>query len=213
MAKSTVWDPVLLISQIVSIQTLHYLTLAVLVPPLLTIFAESSSLEYYGGAANVGMVMDWRELAGRPASRATQGDSPWSSFNPVWSGGKQVGSGDVQEGQWDGRVDPIRSWIIAVCWMTASGVDIYYMYTLVRRPRLILDFSLTLIFNHLVLTTYYSKALPTSLFFWAVMAASAALMIIVAEQFCVKREMAEGLTVVPLNEGEDVEMGSLLRRD
>ena len=45
------------------------------------------------------------------------------------------------------------------------------------------------------------------------MIASVALMVIVAEQLCVKREMAEGLTVAPSNEGEDVEMGSLLRRD
>lgn len=41
--------------QIVSMQTLHYLTLAILIPPLLAIFAESSALEYEGGAANVGM--------------------------------------------------------------------------------------------------------------------------------------------------------------
>ena len=36
-------------------QTLHYLTLALLIPPLLAVFAEPSSLEYEGGAANVGM--------------------------------------------------------------------------------------------------------------------------------------------------------------
>ena len=35
-------------------QTLHYLTLAVLIPPLLALFAEPRSLEYEGGAANVG---------------------------------------------------------------------------------------------------------------------------------------------------------------
>lgn len=74
MAKqstSSGWDPVLIISQvrhvllspraltnkdqIISLQTLHYLTLAILLPPLLAMFAEPSSLEYEGGAANVGM--------------------------------------------------------------------------------------------------------------------------------------------------------------
>ena len=40
--------------QIVSMQTLHYLTLSVFIPPLLNIFAEPSSLHYEGGAANVG---------------------------------------------------------------------------------------------------------------------------------------------------------------
>ena len=38
-------------------QSLHYLTLAVLIPPFLAAFAESSSLEYEGGAANVGKLV------------------------------------------------------------------------------------------------------------------------------------------------------------
>ncbi|OBZ74022.1 Protein SYS1 [Grifola frondosa] len=212
MAKSTGWDPVLLISQIVSMQTLHYITLAVLIPPLLTIFAEPSSLEYEGGAANVGMIMDWREMAGKPTVRALPGERPWSSWRSVWSGGKQVSSGELQEGGLSGQIDPIRGWIIGACWLAASAADIYYLFTLIRRPRLILDFSLTLLFNHLVLTTYYSSALPTSLFFWAVVLSSTALMVIIAEQLCVKREMTEGLAVASSNEGEDMEMGSLLPR-
>lgn len=98
---------------------------------------------------------------------------------------------------------------------TLTFIDsIYYLYVLVRRPRMILDFTLTLLFNHLVLTTYYSSAVPTSLFFWAIVLGSAALTIIVAEQMCVKREMNEGLVVATTGtEEEDVEMGGLLRRD
>jgi hypothetical protein len=66
----------------------------------------------------------------------------------------------------------------------------------------------------LVLTTYYSASIPTSLFFWLVMIAGCAIMIIVAEQLCVKREMAEGLQVAPLpadDEAEEMEMGLLPR--
>ncbi len=72
MAKSTGWDPVLIIAQvsilyplqscgsltyrqIISLQTLHYVTLSLLIPPLLIMFAEPGPLEYEGGAANVGM--------------------------------------------------------------------------------------------------------------------------------------------------------------
>ena len=91
--------------------------------------------------------------------------------------------------------------------------SIYYLFTLIRRPRMILDFSLTLIFNHLVLTTYYAASFPTTLFFWGVMTVCAAMMIIVAEQLCVKREMTDGLAVAAPTEDEDVEMGTLLRRD
>ena len=79
---------------------------------------------------------------------------------------------------------------------------------------LILDFALTLLFNHLVLTTYYSASIPTSLFFWLVTSISAAGTVIFAEQLCVKREMSEGLVVASAHDTEDsVEMGSLLRED
>ena len=71
-----------------------------------------------------------------------------------------------------------------------------------------------LLFNHLVLTTYYAAAIPTSLFFWLVMGVSTAGTIIFAEQLCVKREMNEGLVVASAQDAEDsVEMGSLLRED
>ncbi|KAL7280289.1 hypothetical protein PYCCODRAFT_1363232 [Trametes coccinea BRFM310] len=213
MAKSTGWDPVLIIAQIVALQTLHYVTLSVLIPPLLVMFAEPGSLEYEGGAANVGMIMDWREMAGRPTTRALPGEGPWKSLNSVWSGGKQVGVAPALQGDFR-RIDPVRCWIIAICWIAASGADVYYLYALVRRPRLILDFSLTLLFNHLVLTTYYSAAIPTSIFFWVVMAVGTVLTVIFAEQLCVKREMTEGLVVATAHDAEDnVEMGSLLRQD
>ncbi|KAI0065510.1 hypothetical protein BV25DRAFT_1798332 [Artomyces pyxidatus] len=230
--KPSSWDPLLIISQarwlracaiasadlplvfqIVAIQSLHYLTLAVSVPPLLALFAEPASLEYEGGAANVGMLMDWREMAGRPTFRRLHGEERWYSFTGAWSGGKKVAEGALYMG-WDGRADPTRGWILAICWVFASAADIYYLYSIVRRPRLILDFSLTLLFNHLVLTTYYSAELPTSLFFWAIMLSSSALTIIFAEQLCVKREMTEGLVVASANpDTDDMEMGGLLRRD
>ncbi|KAF8722637.1 hypothetical protein AX14_009739 [Amanita brunnescens Koide BX004] len=229
----TNWDPVLLISQIVSTQCLHYLTLSILVPPLLSIFAESTLLNYEGGAANVGeyvfplflqglltltvyigMIMDWREMAGVPTVRWAYGSERWSSYTWAWSSGKKVGLGWTED-QWDGNIDPTRGWVIAFCWMLACSADIYYLYALVRRPRLILDFALTLVFNHLVLTTYYSASIPTSLFFWLVLISGSVLTIVVAEQLCVKREMTEGLTVATLSaeEADEMEMGTLSRRD
>lgn len=58
------WDPILIVAQIVVIQTIHYLTLALVVPPLLSIFSDPLALEYEGGSANIAMIMDWREMAG-----------------------------------------------------------------------------------------------------------------------------------------------------
>jgi protein SYS1 len=178
-----------------------------------------------------GMIMDWREMAGRPTVRGMHGEERWNQYSWAWSGGKKVGFG---VDQWAGRAtDPIRGWIIAMCWIIACSAEyvssvhsllpsqssvhsIYYLYVLIRRPRMILDFALTLVFNHLVLTTYYSASIPTSLFFWLVMISGSVLTIIMAEQLCVKREMREGLTV-PVQAAdeptEDIELGSSLRRD
>jgi hypothetical protein len=63
--------------------------------------------------------------------------------------------------------------------LDGSIVPLYY---LIRRPTYILDFSLTLILVHLILTTYYAASFPTSLYFWLVQALGAVLMIVVAEQ-------------------------------
>ena len=47
----------LLVLQIIAMQTLHYVTLSVLIPPLLIMFAESGYLIYEVGAANVCLTM------------------------------------------------------------------------------------------------------------------------------------------------------------
>ena len=74
--------------------------------------------------------------------------------------------------------------------------SIFYVYHLIRKPTHVLDFALTLLLNHLILTTYYSASLPTSAFVWLTLGAGAALIVVFAEQLCVKREMAEGLGTV-----------------
>lgn len=226
-----------------------------LIPPLLSLFAEPNSLDYEGGAANVGtppylgllraifdseylcltgMVMDWREMAGRPTVQGWNREDRWDVYGGTWSGGRKFDHMGYDEQQWSGT-DSIRGWIIAFCWLVASCVEcvlsfhfsphvalrlttmpiafsVYSLYLLVRRPRLILDFALTLIFNHLVLTTYYSSSIPTSLFFWAVLLAGCTGTVIVTEQLCVKREMNEGLAVPADNALDDIEIGGL-RRD
>lgn len=228
-------------------------------PPItLDLTRLGSTLIYSIPLSHIGMIMDWRQMAGKPTTGASLADT-WKSLHSVWSGGHQVLSGDSNGsgsssqqgsaggGTWSGQMDPRRGWIIAICWLATCGAEcvvpiclriihkpsnllrlvrslthsITYLYHLIRRPRLILDFTLTLLFNHLVLTTYYSSALPSSIFFWVVMAIGAAGTVIVAEQVCVKREMEEGLKVSVGSgtgggageEGDEIEMGGLLRHD
>jgi len=113
----------------------------------------------------------------------------------------------------NGRVGCPRALTRLIATHYYARCSVYYLYHLVRRPRLILDFTLTLLFNHLVLTTYYSAAIPTSLFFWIVLLGSSFLTLLFTEQMCVKREMSEGLVIATNSlEAGDVEM-SALRRD
>lgn len=71
-----------------------------------------------------------------------------------------------------------------------------YIYHIVRKPTHVLDFALTLLLNHLILTTYYSASLPSSLFFWLTVIGGAAATVIFAEQLCVRREMRDGLVSI-----------------
>ncbi|KAF8307785.1 hypothetical protein DL93DRAFT_2087628 [Clavulina sp. PMI_390] len=292
------WDPVLLLAQIISLQSLHYLTLSLVLPPLLLTLSSSRALSYtHGGSATVGMVMDWRDLAGRstlernpsilestrhhisdwmsspnseglwpfmghgeldahPEFGSHHGDRPPPPGGPHHGGDDNDGHGGqrlvggwsdslayMQDKGWHARRnapseeslpkrsplsspslrdrsalvrradgdddtktfrlanpapmrDPLRPWVIAIGWAIASTIDIWAIYILVRRPTMVLDFTLTLIFSHILLTTYYASAFPTSLFFWLVMGGSALAMIIFAEQLCVRREMREGLRTI-----------------
>lgn len=124
-------------------QSLHYLTISLFVVPLLNFFAEPSSLAYEGGAASVGgylvsaepnrktngtlflgMVMDWREMAGKPTIRGLNG----TSYGYVWSDGRKIAYG-WKDDQWSGRTDPLRAWIIAVCWLLACGAESVRVYS------------------------------------------------------------------------------------
>ena len=59
-------DTIATFFQILSVQSLHYFTLAVFIPPFLAFIAQSpQSLNFEGGPAQVGMILDWREMSSR----------------------------------------------------------------------------------------------------------------------------------------------------
>ncbi|WFD32490.1 hypothetical protein MSPP1_003538 [Malassezia sp. CBS 17886] len=71
------WDPLRLVAQVrrarrlltaqmAALQAIHYILLAAFVPPLLAIWTHRAALQFEGGPAQVGMVLDWREFASQP---------------------------------------------------------------------------------------------------------------------------------------------------
>jgi protein SYS1 len=85
----------------------------------------------------------------------------------------------------------------------SSPISVYYIFSFIRKPRLVLDFTLTIFFNHVILTTYYSGAFPTSIFFWFIMGLCATITILLAEQLCVRRELSEDFKPVTSTEDPD----------
>ncbi|OCF40048.1 hypothetical protein I317_06123 [Kwoniella heveanensis CBS 569] len=188
---------------------------------MLTSLTSPTLLSYAGGPSTVSHILDWREMAARPTISKTSfpGVEGWRKLRGAWAGGKEIGSvtrphnGADDEGHhhesvgvegmkatqvdeyWEYGVDDKRGWVIGGVWLLAFAIDIAPLYYLIRRPTYILDFALTLIFNHFILTTYYSASFPTSFFFWVVQAMGAVLMVVVAEQLCVKREMRSELDI------------------
>lgn len=64
-----------------------------------------------------------------------------------------------------------------------------FLLLLVARSKLVPDFALTIHFLHLVVTSLYSRALPTHWFWWALQIASAALMTSLGVWSCQYREL------------------------
>ncbi|KZO92861.1 hypothetical protein CALVIDRAFT_540535 [Calocera viscosa TUFC12733] len=207
------WDPLLLLSQIVLLQTLHYLALSLLLPLLLSLLTDAGYLEYLGGRATVGMILDWRQLAGQRSSPEWGWDHPSTHAHAPSPSTPFASSSDPPDAL--ARLpDARRSWVLAIGWLLCSCVDISFLYYVIRRPTYILDFSLTLLFVHLLLTTGYAHALPLSIFFWIIMGLCAATMVVFAEQLCVRRELREGIGSVAQQAEEDeeqerIEMGGM----
>lgn len=88
-------------------------------------------------------------------------------------------------------------------------LSVFLLTTVVRRPKHILDHVATLHLVHLLLTSWYSSSIPTSLFWWMVMVAHGAACIVWAEREAVKREMNVQVGWGLVGSGrEDVEHGA-----
>lgn len=63
------------------------------------------------------------------------------------------------------------------------------MLLLIARSKLVLDFTLTIHFIHLIVTSLYSRAIPTNIFWWALQICSASIMTSLGVWACQWREL------------------------
>lgn len=132
-------------SQIITLQTLHYLLLTLLIPPTVQLFSDSHSLTYAGGPYVTGYVLDWREIASKSTARplprqpprqqqphtrrATTGDG--SSDTPFYLQGHDIerthyavkDEYDHDNQVWDYGVSRRRGWLISTLWIVVSCLE------------------------------------------------------------------------------------------
>ncbi|RCI12952.1 hypothetical protein L249_0100 [Ophiocordyceps polyrhachis-furcata BCC 54312] len=88
------------------------------------------------------------------------------------------------------RGDTTRGWLVAFIWILDGGLfTAVSIVIFVARTKLVPDFVLTLHFIHLVLTTLYSRALPSNSMWWITMISSSAIAIALGTWGCRYRQL------------------------
>ncbi|KAF9114031.1 hypothetical protein BGX27_000299 [Mortierella sp. AM989] len=138
--RATQWDPVLILSQIVCLQTVWYISISVIV---FTLF------KFSGSDITLDAILNYREI----------------------------------------RADNSQGMLLGLAWLLNSVVGVFLLLKIVARARLVLDFSLTLLLYHVIMTTYYSDHIPTSFLWWALNGTTAGIMVFGGEYVCMQQEM------------------------
>ncbi|KZF21764.1 hypothetical protein L228DRAFT_159483 [Xylona heveae TC161] len=87
------------------------------------------------------------------------------------------------------RGDTTVGWTLGLVWMLNSLVSVIYVLLLIARSKLVLDFVLTLHFINLLVTSFYTHAVPRNWLWWALQVSSAGLMTCLGIWSCQWREL------------------------
>ncbi|CAL5373645.1 unnamed protein product [Camellia sinensis] len=140
---AVVWDPYLIVAQIVCLQCLYYLTLGVFMGILVGTRVSRMSLVYFFDYATV-------------------------------------------------TASTITGWCVIAAFVLSSfsGHRAVYMLYFIERSKKCLDFSATLYIIHLFVCIIYG-GWPSSITWWVVNGSGVAVMVLLGERLCKKRELRE----------------------
>ncbi|KAJ6815985.1 protein SYS1-like protein isoform X2 [Iris pallida] len=138
---TVVWDPWLIVSQIVCLQCLYYLTLGLLTAVLVGTRVSRLSLVYF---------FDFSTLT----------------------------------------ASTVTGWCAIFSFLLASAAGAVYMLYVIERAKKCLDFSATLYIIHLFVCIIYG-GWPSSFTWWVVNLTGLALMALLGEWLCIRRELRE----------------------
>ncbi|KAM7254532.1 hypothetical protein ACFE04_003912 [Oxalis oulophora] len=138
---AVVWDPLLIVAQIVCLQCLYYLTLGLFVSILVGTRVSRMSLVYFFDYATV-------------------------------------------------TVSTITGWCVILSFLLTAFAGSVYMLYLVERAKKCLDFSATLYIIHIFKCIIYG-GWPASITWWVVNGTGIAVMALLGEYLCIRRELRE----------------------
>ncbi|KAI8818135.1 integral membrane protein S linking to the trans Golgi network-domain-containing protein [Fimicolochytrium jonesii] len=87
------------------------------------------------------------------------------------------------------RTDTVVGWSLFLAFVINAGIGCYSQLFLVQRAKLCLDFSTTLHFLHLVITSLYTGSLPRSFLWWLTVICTLLIMAMGGEHLCMQKEM------------------------
>ncbi|KAK5449612.1 Integral membrane protein of the Golgi [Exophiala xenobiotica] len=87
------------------------------------------------------------------------------------------------------RGDNTVGWTVGFLWVIDGFIIVIPILLLIARSKLVPDFALTIHLIHLIITSVYTKSIPTNLLWWGLEAASAALTISLGVWACRYREL------------------------
>ncbi|GMN37258.1 hypothetical protein TIFTF001_006678 [Ficus carica] len=138
---AVVWDPWLIVAQIVCLQCVYYLTLGLLLSLLVGTRVSRMSLVYF---------FDYSSLT----------------------------------------ASTVTGWCVIASFLLSSLAGVGYLVYLIERAKKCLDFSVTLYVIHLFICIVYG-GWPSSLTWWVVNGTGVAVMALLGEYLCIKRELRE----------------------
>lgn len=101
------------------------------------------------------------------------------------------------------RGDTTVGWTLGLVWILNSLTCAIFILLLIARSKLVLDFALTVHFIHLIVTSFYSHAIPSNLFWWSLQMCSATIMTSLGVWACQWRELR------PINFGSKMPAATL----
>lgn len=161
--RNTKWDPVLLITQIVAMQSLLYASLGALM----------WFMDLLGGANHT------LDHLFQYHVRTT-----WYLLSPLNHSPHSIRFQEIHVTDSGGR-------LVIVAFALNSLVGSLALWFIVRRTKLCLDFSCTFHIIHLIICWFYNSSFPSTVSWWLLNAVCAAIMCICGEFICLKTELQE----------------------